>query len=268
VLTLLRPEYAVVVPGPDPIAVPLVYPLARPGPDWSVWVDTWIGLKEKDDTIGQLYRHWNPRPERRPARPRWSVGAQPPPLGRLTHDHHRGRPTVAPGTLPLPVRRVRPGEGVTVLLLALNVFLILMAYYVLKPVREALILGGGSAELKSYMAAAQVVVLAFVVPLYARLVARMDRRHLINWVTGFFVACLAVFYLLGRGGVPLGSVYFLWIGIFNMMIVAQFWSFANDVYSKEEGERLFAIVASGPPWERWWARVSPAASSATSASTS
>lgn len=49
---------------------------------------------------------------------------------------------------------VRAGEGTTSLLLGLNVFLILMAYYVLKPVREALILGEGSAELKTYMSAA------------------------------------------------------------------------------------------------------------------
>ena len=62
---------------------------------------------------------------------------------------------------------VHSGEGLTALLLALNVFLILMAYYILKPVREALILGEGSAELKTYMSAGQVVVLAFVVPLYA-----------------------------------------------------------------------------------------------------
>ena len=44
---------------------------------------------------------------------------------------------------------------------------------------------------------------------------------------------------------PLGVIYFVWIGIFNLMIVAQFWSFANDVYSKEEGERLFVIVGFG-----------------------
>src|SRR6476469_6072861 len=112
---------------------------------------------------------------------------------------------------------VKPGEGSTALLLSLNIFLILMAYYVLKPVREALILGGGSAELKTYMSAAQVLVLAMVVPLYGRLVNRMDRRRLINYVTAFFVACLLVFYVLGRAGVPLGMVFFLWIGIFNLM---------------------------------------------------
>jgi len=140
---------------------------------------------------------------------------------------------------------VKAGEGVTALLLSLNVFLILMAYYVLKPVREALILGQGSAELKTYMAAAQVAVLSIVVPLYGRLVDRMDRRRLINVVTAFFVACLIGFYVLGRAGVPLGIVFFLWIGIFNLMIVAQFWSFANDIYTKDQGERLFAIVGFG-----------------------
>ena len=68
---------------------------------------------------------------------------------------------------------VRSGEGVIASLLALNIFLILTAYYILKPVREALILGQGSAELKSYMSVGQALLLAVVVPLYARLVARL-----------------------------------------------------------------------------------------------
>ena len=140
---------------------------------------------------------------------------------------------------------VRPGEAKTALLLALNVFLILMAYYILKTVREALILGEGTAELKSYLSAGQVVVLAFAVPFYGRLVARFPRMTLINIVTAFFVVCPPVFYVLSQAGVPLGVIYFIWIGIFNLMIVAQFWSFANDVYSKEEGERLFVIVGFG-----------------------
>lgn len=140
---------------------------------------------------------------------------------------------------------VHGGEGVTSLLLSLNIFLILMAYYVLKPVREALILGEGSAELKSYMSAGQVVLLAFVVPLYSRLVARFVRIRLINVVTGFFVSCLLLFYVLARFHVPLAIVFFLWIGIFNLMVIAQFWSFANDIYTKDQGERLFAIVGFG-----------------------
>jgi AAA family ATP:ADP antiporter len=46
-------------------------------------------------------------------------------------------------------------------------------------------------------------------------------------------------------GMNVGVTYFIWIGIFNLMIVAQFWSFANDLYNKDEGERLFPIVGFG-----------------------
>jgi AAA family ATP:ADP antiporter len=140
---------------------------------------------------------------------------------------------------------VRPGEARTALLLGLNVFLILMAYYILKTVREALILGEGTAELKSYLAAGQVAVLAFVVPLYGRLVARIPRIQLINVVTIIFAACPVVFYVVAQFGVPLAMIYFVWIGIFSLMIVSQFWAFANDVYTKEEGERLLVIVGLG-----------------------
>jgi ATP:ADP antiporter, AAA family len=140
---------------------------------------------------------------------------------------------------------VRAGEGVPAILLASNVFLLLCAYYIMKPVREALILAGGGAELKSYMSAGQTFLLLFTVPLYARLASRLPRRRLLNGVTLFFVACLGVFFFLAHLHVPLGIVFFLWIGIFNVSIIAQFWSFANDLYTPEEGKRLFAIVAFG-----------------------
>ncbi len=87
---------------------------------------------------------------------------------------------------------VRPGEGLMAVLLALNIFLLLTAYSILKPVREALILGQGSAELKSYMSAGMVVVLAIVVPLYGNLASRVTRRRLINVVTTFFAGCLVI----------------------------------------------------------------------------
>ena len=87
--------------------------------------------------------------------------------------------------------------------------------------------------------------LALVVPLYGRLVARYARMQLINVVTVFFAVCPVIFYVLAQFGVPLAVVFFVWIGIFSLMIIAQFWAFANDVYTKEEGERLFVIVGFG-----------------------
>jgi AAA family ATP:ADP antiporter len=140
---------------------------------------------------------------------------------------------------------VRRGEAVAALLLALNIFLILTAYYVLKPVREALILAGGGAEIKSYAAAGQALLLLAAVPFYGWLASRVPRRVLINGVTLFFAGCLLVFYGLAQLHIPLGVVFFLWVGIFNLMVPAQFWAFANDLYTPEAGKRLFVIVAFG-----------------------
>jgi ATP:ADP antiporter, AAA family len=140
---------------------------------------------------------------------------------------------------------VESGEGTTALLLALNLFLVLTSYYCIKPVREALILTGGGAEVKSYAAAGQALLLLALVPAYGALADRLPRRRLLNAVTAFFVACLVAFYALAHSNAPIAVVFFLWVGVFNLMIVAQFWSFANDVYTKEQGERLFAIVAAG-----------------------
>jgi len=143
---------------------------------------------------------------------------------------------------------VQAGESASALLLTLNVFLLLTAYSVLKVVREALILGGATAEVKSYTAAAQVLFLAALVPAYGAFASRVPRRKLINWVTAFFVACLVAFYVIARAGVSgfgLGVSFYVWVGIFNVMIIAQFWAFANDVYTTEEGKRLFPVVAFG-----------------------
>jgi len=140
---------------------------------------------------------------------------------------------------------VRQGEAASALMLALNIFLILTAYYVLKPVREALILAGGGAEIKSYAAAGQALLLLAAVPLYGWLASRVPRRVLINGVTLFFAGCLLVFYGLAQLQMPLGVVFFLWVGIFNLMVPAQFWAFANDIYTPEAGKRLFVIVAFG-----------------------
>jgi AAA family ATP:ADP antiporter len=141
---------------------------------------------------------------------------------------------------------VRRGESGRLLLLFLNVFLILTAYYVMKPVREALILAQpGGAEIKSYSLALQAVLLAFAVPAYGALAGRLSRRRLINVATAFFIACLPLFFLAAEQRWRVGVPFFLWIGIFSLMVIAQFWAYANDIYAPDEGKRLFALIAFG-----------------------
>jgi AAA family ATP:ADP antiporter len=141
---------------------------------------------------------------------------------------------------------VRAGEGGITLAMALLGFLLMTSYYLIKPVREALILQQGGAEAKSYLSALMAVLLFFLVQGYAKLVSRYERTRLITVVTTIFIACLAGFWVLGRLGVPyLSYAFFVWIGMFSVMVVAQFWSYANDVYSNEAGKRLFPLVGFG-----------------------
>ena len=141
---------------------------------------------------------------------------------------------------------VRAGEGGITLAMATLVFLLLTAYYLIKPVREALILEQGGAEVKSYLVAVMAVLLYFLVQGYARLVSRFERTRLITVVTAIFIACLVAFWALSRLGVPyLGYAFYVWVGIFSVMVVAQFWSYANDIYSNEAGKRLFPLVGFG-----------------------
>lgn len=149
------------------------------------------------------------------------------------------------------VTEVRPGEGATALLLTLALFLLLMAYYIIKPVREALILQHpAGAEYKSWLGAAIAVLLLVVVPLYSKLADRLPRNQLVSGVTLFFAGNLALFYAASatpgmRESLTLSLVFFVWVGVFNMMTVAQLWAFANDIYDQERGKRLFVVVGLG-----------------------
>lgn len=147
-----------------------------------------------------------------------------------------------------PVER---GEGTGALLLALNAFLLLAASYIIKPVRDSLILTEGGAEVKSYSAAGQALLLLLVVPAYGAFASKVNRGRLISWVTLFFVSHLLIFYLAGQSGLRIGIVFFLWAGIFNVLVIAQFWSFANDLYTEEQGKRLFALVGVGSSLGAW-----------------
>jgi ATP:ADP antiporter, AAA family len=143
------------------------------------------------------------------------------------------------------VGEVRRTELLTVVLLSANVLLVLAAYYLLKVAREPLILVSGGAEMKSYAAAGQSVLLIGVSSAYGWLSTRVGRTLLISIVTLFFVANLGRFWLLGTKGQSIGLAFFLWVGIFNVVTVAQFWSFAADVYDDADGKRLFPVIGIG-----------------------
>ncbi|MGH9629497.1 MAG: translocase, partial [Bryobacteraceae bacterium] len=137
------------------------------------------------------------------------------------------------------------------LLVSFNFFLLLAAYYILKDVRESLILSEAGAEAKSYAAAGQAVLLLGLVPAFSAVASRIDRVQLVSGTTLFFVSNLVLFILCLRNNVHVGIAYYLWLGIFNVMAVSQFWAFANDLYSPEQGKRLFPLVGLGASLGAW-----------------
>jgi AAA family ATP:ADP antiporter len=143
---------------------------------------------------------------------------------------------------------IHPGEVPIAILLMLNVYMLFVAYYIIKPVRSALIIAGQGAEIKIYLSAAIAILLIFVVKIFSIISSKYPRQKLITWVTLFFISNLFIFYLISFSNIDLGTmgiIFFIWMGIFNVTVVALFWGFASDIYTEEAGKRLFPLVAFG-----------------------
>jgi AAA family ATP:ADP antiporter len=150
-----------------------------------------------------------------------------------------------------PLADVHAGEGPGVLLLMLMMFLLLSGYYLLKTAREVFILSEGGAEVKSYASAGQAVLLLVLVPVYGAFASRVNRVQLVSWVSLFFAINIVLFAMAEKAGLQVGIPYFLWVGIFNVMVIAQFWAFANDLYTPEQGKRLFPLIGVGSSLGAW-----------------
>ncbi len=124
-------------------------------------------------------------------------------------------------------------------------FLVLFSYYVLKPVRDAL---ATETRLFGPLYLATFLAVCAVLPLYWRIVARTTRRQLVFGVYQFFVACLIAFAVLlarGHGSEAwLRNAFFVWVSVFNLYVVAVFWSVMADLFSADEGKTWFGAVAA------------------------
>jgi len=143
------------------------------------------------------------------------------------------------------VTDVHAGEGFGAILLTVDLTVLLGGYYLLKTVRESLILAQGGAEVKAYSSAAQAILLFGVVPVYGWISTRMNRNQLLRWTSVFFASNLLLFAYLGSRGIHEAVPYFIWVGIFNVFTVAQLWAFATDLYTEAQGKRLFPMLGVG-----------------------
>ena len=126
-------------------------------------------------------------------------------------------------------------------------FCLLAGYYVLRPLRDEMGIAGGVRNLQWLFTATFAVMLA-AVPLFGALVARVPRRRFIPIVYHFFVANIAIFWVLlalDVGRLHVARVFFVWISVFNLFAVSVFWSYMADLFSSEQGKRLFGFIAAG-----------------------
>ena len=126
-------------------------------------------------------------------------------------------------------------------------FCLLAGYYVLRPLRDEMGIAGGVRNLQWLFTATFLVMLA-AVPLFGAVVARLPRRRFIPLVYHFFVANIAIFWLLlslDIGRVHVARVFFVWISVFSLFAVSVFWSFMADLFAAEQGKRLFGFIAAG-----------------------
>jgi AAA family ATP:ADP antiporter len=115
------------------------------------------------------------------------------------------------------VTAIKPGEGATAALMAVNIFTLLAAYYILKPVREVYV----SPDWANAGTAIMAVLLIPIVKAYGAVARKLARKKLISYVTGFFISNLVIFYILAEIQFRyMGVLFFVWVGIFNNMVIA------------------------------------------------
>jgi ATP:ADP antiporter, AAA family len=126
-------------------------------------------------------------------------------------------------------------------------FALLAGYYVLRPLRDQMGIAGGVKNLP-WLFTATFVTLLVAQPLYGALVARLPRIRFIPIVYHFFVANLILFWILltfDVESVIVARVFFVWVSVFNLFAVAVFWSFMADLFTSEQGKRLFGFIGAG-----------------------
>ena len=126
-------------------------------------------------------------------------------------------------------------------------FFLLAGYYVIRAVRDEMGVAGGLANLP-WLFTATFVTMLVTVPLFGALVARFTRRRFLPLIYHFFAVNLLIFYVLFKMGVDpgwLARIFFVWVSVYNLFVISVFWSFLADLFTSEQGKRLFAFIAAG-----------------------
>ena len=145
----------------------------------------------------------------------------------------------------------RPREYVAVAWSFTYFFCVLSSYYIIRPVREEMAVGGGPNTIP-LLFVGTFVTMMFATSAFGWVASRFSRRVFLPWVYLFFISNILIFGFVfsqardsGEDYIWLGRVFFVWLSVFNLFVVSVFWSFMADLYTREQGRRLFGLITSG-----------------------
>ena len=129
----------------------------------------------------------------------------------------------------------------------LFVVVLMSAYYILRPVRDAMASDWTDAEV-SWLWTLNFFICTGVVALYGAAVSRFRFRLLVPATYGIFAASFVSFYALGffyADRTLIDKSFYVWVSVFSLFHISVFWSFMSELFSKEQSGRLFGIIAAG-----------------------
>jgi ATP:ADP antiporter, AAA family len=128
-------------------------------------------------------------------------------------------------------------------------FSVLSAYYVIRPIRDEMGVAGGVNNLP-WLFTGTLVGMMLVNPPFAAVVARLPRSKFVAVTYRFFMANLVLFFILfkstsGLESIWVGRIFYIWTAVFNLFVVSVFWAFMADVFTRNQGKRLFGFISAG-----------------------
>ncbi len=141
---------------------------------------------------------------------------------------------------------IRYAQLTRCVMLFTNFFLIIAALYLLKPASRSLFISALGAEYLPYVWIATAVVLALIISLYHRLVARHSRINVVLGTCAIIITCLLIFYpQLNNSGFMEAFSFYIFVDVLSVILVEQFWSLTNTIFDTESGKRWYGLIATG-----------------------
>ncbi|MEH6558464.1 MAG: MFS transporter [Oceanicoccus sp.] len=145
------------------------------------------------------------------------------------------------------VSKIEPNEFKATALSFILVLILMAAYYILRPVRDAMASDWSDAEV-SVLWTINFFFSFAVVAIYGAAVSKVSLKNLVPGVYGFFAVTFAVFYISSgtiENPVLIDKAFYIWVSVFSLFPISVFWSFMADLYNKEQSKRLFGIITTG-----------------------